>query len=186
MGSQRVGHDWVTSLYKVFSTIPESSCPNQSVANTSILESMFLMPDLIKFGQKKYEICQFLLYIFLQNHHWLELHTYWNGWPSPVPTSLVIVGDDVRLELSEGWFFFLFLACGIVPCPGIEPKSPTWQADSFQLSHKGSPRILEWVAHPFSRGSSGLRNQTRVSCIASGSFTKLAVKPILLSYNSVD
>ena len=24
----------------------------------------------------------------------------------------------------------------------------------YQLSHKGSPRILEWVAYPFSRGSS--------------------------------
>ena len=28
--------------------------------------------------------------------------------------------------------------------------------------------ILEWVAYPFSRGSSQLRNRTRVSCIASG------------------
>ena len=23
----------------------------------------------------------------------------------------------------------------------------------YQLSHRGSPRILEWVAYPFSRGS---------------------------------
>ena len=30
--------------------------------------------------------------------------------------------------------------------PGIKPR--------YQLSHKGSPRILEWVAIPFSRGSS--------------------------------
>ena len=28
----------------------------------------------------------------------------------------------------------------------------------YQLSHKGSPRILEWVAYPFSRGSSQARN----------------------------
>ena len=41
----------------------------------------------------------------------------------------------------------------------------------YQLSHKGSPRILEWVAYPFSRGSSQPRNQTGVSCIASGFFT---------------
>ena len=32
-------------------------------------------------------------------------------------------------------------------------------------------RILEWVAFPFSRGSSQLRNQTQVSCIAGGFFT---------------
>ena len=31
-------------------------------------------------------------------------------------------------------------------------------------------RILEWVAYPFSSGSSQPRNQTRVSCIASGFF----------------
>ena len=32
-------------------------------------------------------------------------------------------------------------------------------------------RKLEWVAYPFSRGSSWLRNWTRVSCIAGGFFT---------------
>ena len=32
-------------------------------------------------------------------------------------------------------------------------------------------RILEWVAYPFSRGSSQARNRTRVSCIAGGFFT---------------
>ena len=30
----------------------------------------------------------------------------------------------------------------------------------YQLSHKGSPRILEWVAYAFSSGSSQPRNQT--------------------------
>ena len=37
-------------------------------------------------------------------------------------------------------------------------------------------RILEWVAFPFSRGSSQPRNQTRVSCIASGFFTNWAIR----------
>ena len=41
----------------------------------------------------------------------------------------------------------------------------------YHLSHQGSPRIPEWVAYPFSRGSSQARNQTRVSCIACGFFT---------------
>ena len=35
------------------------------------------------------------------------------------------------------------------------------------LRHQDSPRILEWVAYPFSRGTSWPRNQTGVSCIAS-------------------
>ena len=41
----------------------------------------------------------------------------------------------------------------------------------YQLSHKGSPRILEWVAYPFSSRSSQPRNQLGVSCIAGGFFT---------------
>ena len=48
----------------------------------------------------------------------------------------------------------------------------------YQLNHQESPRILEWVAYPFSSGSSQPRNQTRVSCIAADSLpTELSVKP---------
>ena len=46
----------------------------------------------------------------------------------------------------------------------------------YQLSHKGSPRIMEWVAYPVSRGSTWLRNWTGVSCIASGFFTNWAIR----------
>ena len=45
----------------------------------------------------------------------------------------------------------------------------------YQLSHKGSPRILGWVGYPFSSGSSGPRNRTGVSFIAGGSFTNWAI-----------
>ena len=46
----------------------------------------------------------------------------------------------------------------------------------YQLSHKGSPRILEWVVHLFSSRSSQPRNWTRVSCIAGGLFTNWAIR----------
>ena len=39
----------------------------------------------------------------------------------------------------------------------------------YQLSHKGSPKILQWVAYPFSSGSSQPRNRTWVSCIQADS-----------------
>ena len=45
-----------------------------------------------------------------------------------------------------------------------------------KIRHKGNPRILEWVAYPFSRGSSWLWNQTRVSCITGRFFTSWATK----------
>ena len=65
---------------------------------------------------------------------------------------------------------------GDLPNPGIEPRFPTLQEDSLPLSHQGNPRILEWVASPFSRGSSWPRNQTRVSCIPGRFFTSWATR----------
>ena len=59
---------------------------------------------------------------------------------------------SVSLHLCELFFFFFF----------------------YQLSHKGSPKILEWVA--FSRGSSQPRNWTGVSCIAGWFFTNWAMQ----------
>ena len=40
-------------------------------------------------------------------------------------------------------------------------------------------RILEWVAFPFSRGSSQPRDRTRVSCFAGGFFTSWAIREAL-------
>ena len=48
---------------------------------------------------------------------------------------------------------------------GSNPSLPHCKRILYQLSHKGSPRILEWVAYPFSSRSSWPRNWTRVSCI---------------------
>ena len=54
----------------------------------------------------------------------------------------------------------------IFPSQGSNPGLPHCRQTLYQLSHKGSPRILEWVAYPFSSGSSWPRNWTGVSCIA--------------------
>ena len=51
------------------------------------------------------------------------------------------------------------------------PGLPRCRQILYCLSHQGSPRILEWVANPFSRGSSWTRNRTRVSCIVGRFFT---------------
>ena len=48
----------------------------------------------------------------------------------------------------------LSLFWGIFPNPGIEPGSLHCRQILYHLSHQGSPRVLEWVAFPFSRGSS--------------------------------
>ena len=73
---------------------------------------------------------------------------YWNNW---------IMGS-------------LSLLQGIFPTQGSNPGLPHCRQILYQLNHKGSPRILEWVAYPFSRGSSQPRNQTGVSYMAGGFF----------------
>ena len=65
---------------------------------------------------------------------------------------------------------------GIFPTQGLNPGLPHCRWILYQLSHQGSPRILEWAAYPFSRGSSWPRNQTRVSCTAGGFFTSWATR----------
>ena len=44
----------------------------------------------------------------------------------------------------------------------------------YQLSHQGSPRILEWIAYPFSRGLPDPGIELGFSCIAGGFFTSWA------------
>ena len=50
----------------------------------------------------------------------------------------------------------LSLLQGIFPTQGSNPGLPPYRWILYQLNHKGSPRILEWVAYPFSSGSSNL------------------------------
>ena len=70
----------------------------------------------------------------------------------------------------------LSLLQGIFPNQGLNSGLPCCRQILYQLSHKGSPRILEWVAYLFSSGSSWPRNWTRVSCIAGGFFTNWAIR----------
>ena len=70
----------------------------------------------------------------------------------------------------------LSLLQGIFPTHGSNPGLPHCRQILYQLSHKRSPKILEWVTYPFFRGSSQPRNQTRVSCIAGGFFTNWTIR----------
>ena len=70
----------------------------------------------------------------------------------------------------------LSILLGIFSTLGLNPGLPHCRWILYQLSHQGSPRILEWVAYPFSRGTSWLRNRTGVSCIAARFFTNWAMR----------
>ena len=70
----------------------------------------------------------------------------------------------------------LSLLQGIFPTQGCNPGLPHCRWILYQLSHKGSPRILEWVTYPFSSRYSWPRNWTRVSYIAGIFFTNRAMR----------
>ena len=76
----------------------------------------------------------------------------------------------------------LSLLQGIFPTQGSNPGLPHCRRILYQLSHKGSPRILEGVTYPSSSGSSQPRSRTRVSCIAGGFFTSWATREALYLY----
>ena len=53
----------------------------------------------------------------------------------------------------------------VTPWTGLNPGLPHCRQILYYLGHQGRPRILGWVAYPFSRESSWLRNRTRVSAL---------------------
>ena len=77
---------------------------------------------------------------------------------------------------QEYWNRLPCLPPGDLPNPGIELRSPTLQMDSLLSEPPRKPRILEWVAYPFSRGSSQPQNWTGISCIAREFFTNWAIR----------
>ena len=70
--------------------------------------------------------------------------------------------------------------------PGIEPRSPTFQADSLPAKPPGKPKNTGVGSLSFSSGSSQPRYRTGVSCISGGFFTSWATReaptlPLLIS-----
>ena len=87
------------------------------------------------------------------------------------PPGSSVHGDSPGKNTGEGCSALLQ---GVFPAQGSNPGLPHCRWILFQLSHQGSPRILEWVAYPFSRGSSQPRSRTGVSCLVGRFFTSWA------------
>ena len=91
----------------------------------------------------------------------LRTHSLYSPWNSSVQNTGV-----GSLSLLQGIFPTQWSNTGLPHCRWI----------LYQLSHKGSPRIPEWVVYTFSSRSSQPKNRTRVSCIAGGFFTNWAMR----------
>ena len=81
---------------------------------------------------------------------------------------------SMRILMQEYWSGLPCPPPGIFPNQGLNPSLLHCRLTVYHLSYQGSPRILEWVAYPFSMGFSWPRNRTEVSCIAGGFFTNWA------------
>ena len=100
--------------------------------------------------------------------------------------------DQTHVSCTEGRFFTIWASRRVdslgydsaIKNKELMPSTAPWMdletvtpcVILYQLSHQGSPRTLEWVAFPFSRGSSQSRNQIQVSYIVGGFFTSWATR----------
>ena len=73
----------------------------------------------------------------------------------------------------------LSLLQGIFPTQQLNPGLLHCRHILYQLSHQGSPRILEWVAYSFSRGPSDPGIEPRSPALQADSLpTELPGKPL--------
>ena len=79
----------------------------------------------------------------------------------------------------------LSLLQGIFPTHGLNPGLLHCRPILYQLRYKGSPIILEWVAYPFSSGSSWPRNRSGVSCTAGGYLTNWAIREVKMIFSDM-
>ena len=96
--------------------------------------------------------------------------TPWTAWTSP--------GQNTGVGS-------LSLLQGIFPTQGANPGLPYCRQILYQLSHRGNPRILEWVAYPFSSESSWPRQSDSLPTeLSRNSFFRDISKYILMWCNT--
>ena len=59
---------------------------------------------------------------------------------------------------QEYWSGLPFTSPRDLPDPGVKPRSPALQTDSLPSEPPRKSKKLEWIAYPFSRGTSQPRN----------------------------
>ena len=112
-----------------------------------------------------------IIYHIISSMKWSESHLVVSN--SLGPQGLYSPWNSLGQNTGVG---SLSLLQGIFPTQGSNPGLPQCRQILYQLNHKGSPRILEWVAYPFSSRSSQPRNRTRVSWTTGGFFTNWVIR----------
>ena len=166
---------WLPRQSKTVPWLVSTSCSHKKYVNSGSwarsdfhLDKALLMCLLLMAGEESSDITGETLtsnsesesHSVMSDSLWL--HELYSPWNSPGQNT---GAGSLSLPFSRG-----------SSQPRIKPRSPTLQMDSLPAEPQGSPRILEWVAYPFFRGSSRPRNWTRVSCIAGRFFANWAMR----------
>ena len=89
------------------------------------------------------------------------------------PPGSSVHGDSPGKNTGVGCHAFLQ---GMFPTQGSNPGLLHCRWILYHLSQQGSPKMLGWVAYPFSCRTSQPRNWTKVFCIAGKFFTSWATR----------
>ena len=162
---------------------PPGDLPNPGIKSRSLI---LQVNSLLSKPPGKYMLPQFTLFktiflIFWEKKHW----SIWK-WKLLHCVQLLVTPWTVLSEFfgqNTGVGSLSFLQ-GAFPTQGSNPGLPHCRQILYQQSHKGSQRILVWVAYPFSSGSSQHKNITEVSCIADRFFTNLTMREALKYLNA--
>ena len=140
------------------SLVDYSPWGHKELDTTEQLSFLLLLPLVIRTYRTYFSVVSDSL-----QHHGLQPSRLLCPWDSPDKNTGV--GCHALLQ-------------GIFPTQGSNPDLLLCRQILYHLRHWGSPRILEWVAYPFSGGSFWPRNWTRVSCIVGGFFINWSIKEV--------
>ena len=90
-------------------------------------------------------------------------------WASNGPIHGILNYSEIYIYFSEYIFSSVQFSSSVV-------SDSLWPHGLYTVHGILQARILEWVAFPFSTGSSQPRGRTQVSCIAGGFFTRWATR----------
>ena len=111
--------------------------------------------------------------------------------PFSLPVSCLPLSSLPKFHYQRGCILNLINCCLLRP-PGAVLCLVWLFATPWTVAHQAplsmgilQARILEWITYHFSRGSSQLRNWTRVSCFAGRFFTNWAIRESLIKGQSL-
>ena len=179
MGSQRVRHDWASFIWEGFSggSVVKNPPANQEMWVLSLGQEDPLEKEMAThFNILTWEIpcteepgglqskdldmtewvsthmCVLYFVIFIA-----EIQSFSSHLANSFPSIVTMFNEKVKVK-------------GAQSCPAL------WNPMDYTVHGILQARILEWVAIPFSRGSSQPREQTQVSHIVGGFFTSWATR----------